>query len=92
MSEEDMQNDFKEFREVRSLCYAVELFGVPHWYLQRFLRTGQDKLSKNKHRQTMFSSEQDEKLSRIVKPPAHGFRLGYNNDPIFPKQTRFILV
>ena len=49
-----MQNDFKEFREGRSLCYAVELFGN----LQRFLR--------------------------IVRLSAHGFRLGCNNDPIYP--------
>ena len=59
MSEEDMQNDFKGFREGRSQCYAVELFGVPHLYLQRFLQTGQDKPLKNKDRRTMFSSEQD---------------------------------
>ena len=45
-----MQNDFKAFREGRSQCYAVELFGVPHLYLQRFLRTGQDKQLKNKDR------------------------------------------
>ena len=25
-----MQNDFKGFREGRSQCYGVELFGVPH--------------------------------------------------------------
>ena len=54
-----MQNDFKEFREGRSQCYAVELFGVPHLYLQRFLHTGQDKPLKNKDRQATFSSEQD---------------------------------
>ena len=29
MSEEDMQKDFKAFREGRSQRYAVELFGVP---------------------------------------------------------------
>ena len=34
-----MQNDFKAFREGRSQCYAAELFGVPHLYLQRFIRT-----------------------------------------------------
>ena len=56
---EDMQNDLKAFREERCQCYAVELFGVPHLYLQRFLRTGQDKLLKNKDRRTMFSSEQE---------------------------------
>ena len=59
MSEDDMQNDFKGFREGRSQCYIVELFGVPHLYLQRFLRTGQDKSLKNKDHPTMFSSEQD---------------------------------
>ena len=58
MSEEDMQNDFKAFREGRNQCYAVELFGVPHLYLQRFLRTGQEKPLKNEDRRTMFSSEQ----------------------------------
>ena len=55
MFEEDMQNDFKGFREERSQCYAVELFGVPHLYLQRFLRTGQDKPLKNKDRRTTCS-------------------------------------
>ena len=59
MSEEGIQNDFKGFRERRTQCYVVELFGVPHLYLQRFLRTGQDKPLKNKDRRTMFSSEQD---------------------------------
>ena len=54
-----MQNDFKGFREGRNQCYAVELFGVPHLYLQRCLRTGQDKTLKNKDRRTKFSSEQD---------------------------------
>ena len=54
-----MQNDFKGFREGTSQCYAVELFVVPHLYLQRFLRTGQDKPLENKNRRTMFSSEQD---------------------------------
>ena len=57
MSEEDMQNNFKGFRKGRSQCYAVELFGVPHLYLQRFLRTGQDKPLKNKDRRTMFTPE-----------------------------------
>ena len=57
MPEEDMQNDFKVFRDGKSQCYAVELFGVPHLYLQRFLRTGQDKPLKNKDRRTIFSSE-----------------------------------
>ena len=59
MFEEDMQNDFKVFCEGRSQCYAVELFGVPHLYLQRFLRTGQDTPLKNKDRRTMLSLEQD---------------------------------
>ena len=59
MSGEDMQNNFKGFREGRSQCYAVELFGVPHLYLQRFLRTGEDKLLKNMGRRTMFTPEQD---------------------------------
>ena len=54
-----MQNDFNAFREGRNKCYAVELFRVPHLYLQRFLRTGKDKPLKNKGRRTMFSSEQD---------------------------------
>ena len=54
-----MQSDFKGFRVGRSQCYAVELFGVPHLYLQRFLRTGQDKSLKNENRRTVFSSEQD---------------------------------
>ena len=54
-----MQNDFKAFREGRSQCYAVELFGVLHLYLQRFLRTGQDKPLKNKDRRTRFFSERD---------------------------------
>ena len=54
-----MQKDFKRLREGRSQCYAAELFGVPNLYLQRFLRTGQDKPLKNKDRRTMFSSEQD---------------------------------
>ena len=54
-----MQNDFNAFREGRSQCYTAELFGVPHLYLKRFLRTGQDKTLKNKDRRTMFSSEQD---------------------------------
>ena len=49
--EKDMQNDFIGFREGRSQCYAVELFRVPHLYLQRFLRTGQDKPLKNKQLQ-----------------------------------------
>ena len=57
MSEEDMQNEVKGFREGRSQCYAVELFGAPYLYLQRFLRTGQDKSLKNKDRRTKFSSE-----------------------------------
>ena len=52
MSEEDIQNGFKAFREGRSQCYAAKLFGVPHLYLQRFLRTGQDKPLKNKGRPT----------------------------------------
>ena len=50
-----MQNDFKAFREGRSQCYAAELFRVPHLYLQRFLRTGQDNPLKNKDCRTMFS-------------------------------------
>ena len=50
-----MQNDIKGFREGRSQCYAVELFGIPHLYLQRFFRTGQDNPLKNKDRRTMFS-------------------------------------
>ena len=54
-----MQNAFKALREGRSQCYAAELIGVPHLYLQRFLRTGQDKPLKNKDRRTMFSSEQE---------------------------------
>ena len=58
-TEHDMQNAINTFREGRSQCYAVELFGVPHLYLQRFLRTGQDIPLKNKDRRTMFSSEQD---------------------------------
>ena len=49
-----MQKNFKGFREGRSQCYAVELFGV-HLYLQRFLRTGQDKPLKNKDRRTTCS-------------------------------------
>ena len=54
-----MQNDSKAFRKGRSQCNAVELFVVPHLYLQ-LLRTGQDKPLKNKdRRRTMFSSEQD---------------------------------
>ena len=84
MPEENTQNDFKGFREGRSQCNAVELFGVPHLYLQRFLRTGQDKPLKNKDRRTKFSSEENLKLSRIVKLSAHRFRLVYNNDPIYP--------
>ena len=79
-----MQNDFNGFHVGRSQCYAVELFGVPHLYLQRFLRTGQDKTLKNKGRRTMFSSEQYLKLSRILKLSAHGFRQCYNNDAIYP--------
>ena len=59
MSEDDMQNAFKAFCEGRSQCYAAELFGVPHLYLQRFLRTGQDKPLKNKDRRTVFTPEQD---------------------------------
>ena len=54
-----MQNDFKAFREGRSQCYAEELFGVPHLYLQRFIRTGLDKPLKNEGRRTMFTPEQD---------------------------------
>ena len=54
-----MQNDFNAFREGRSQCYAAELFGVPHLYLQRFLRTSQDKPLKNKDCQTMFTPEPD---------------------------------
>ena len=53
-----MQYDFKAFREVRSQCYDAELFGV-HLYLQRFLRSGQDKPLKNKGRRTKFTTEQD---------------------------------
>ena len=71
-----MQNDFKGFREGSSQCYAVELSGVPHLYFQRFLRTDQGKPLKNKGRRTMFTPEQDLKLSRIEKLSAHGFRLG----------------
>ena len=59
MSEEDIQNDFKAFREGRTKRYAAELFGAPHLYLQRFLRTGQDKQLKNEGRRTMFTPEQD---------------------------------
>ena len=54
-----MQNALKAFHEGRSQCYGAELFGVPHLHLQRFLRTGQDKSSKNKGRRTMFTTEQD---------------------------------
>ena len=59
LSEEDMQNDYKAFREGRSQCYTAELFGVPHLYLQRILRTGQVKPLKSKSRQTTFTPEQD---------------------------------
>ena len=54
-----MKNDFKGFREGTSQCYAAELFGVPHLYLQRFLGTGQYKPLKNKGRRTMFTPEED---------------------------------
>ena len=54
-----MQRDFKGFCERRSQCYDVELFGVPQLYLQRLLRTGQDKPLKNEGRRTMFTPELD---------------------------------
>ena len=57
ISEEDMQKDFKGFREGRNQCYTVELFEIPHLYLQRFHRTGQDKPLKNKDRRTISTPE-----------------------------------
>ena len=79
-----MQNAFKAFCEGRSQCCAAELFGVPHSCLQQCLQTGQDKPLENKDRQTISTPEQDLKFSKIVKLSAHGFRLHYNNDLIYP--------
>ena len=78
-----MQNAFKAYREGRSQMLCCRLVAVPHSNLQRCLRTGQDKLLKNKNRRTMFTPELQLKLSRIVKLSAHGFRVGYNNGPIY---------
>ena len=66
MTKDDMQNASKAFCEGKSQCCAAELFGVPHLYLQRFLRTGQDKPLKNKGSRALFTTEQDKELSRIL--------------------------
>ena len=79
-----MQKAFKAFFEGRSQCCAAEMSGVPHSFLQRYLRTGQVKQLKNNDRRTIYIPKQDLKLSSIVKLSAHGFRLDYNNDLIYP--------